>query len=194
MKPNAPPATAYTIPTVLFPDGTYTMDSLSILDEINTRYPEPPLSVKNRYFDWFTLNYGELMTRFKGIYLPTVPRTLLSEKSIPYWNQTRQAANGGMDLATLEREIGGEKGWELVRPLLKEITALLEENAEEGPFFEGEKVGYVDFWWGGFLLVCKRMGNGIWERLLQECGSEKGAERHVLLLKGLEKWSERCDY
>jgi len=180
----------YTVPTVRFPDNTYIMDSKRIALAINERYPSPPLQIESKYYSWLEANYGKLMTDFEGVYLPNIPRRLLSEASQPYWYRTREEAVG-MSLDQLEKERGGEVGWGLVEPLLTEVAGMLRENGE-GPFFLGKEVSYADFWWAGFLLFVKRIGEDLFEELLKRSGVDSAA--HTELLEGVRPWSERDSY
>lgn len=180
----------YTCPTVRFPDGVHVMDSRRITEAINERYPNPPLRVRSKYYEWLEKNYGQLMTDFEPIYLPNIPRRLLSEASQKYWYATRER-DQGMPLDQLEKERGGDAAWGLVEPLLKEVAVLLREN-KEGPFFEGKEVTYADFWWAGFLLFVRKIGEDLWEELLRRSGEE--AKAHEELLEAVKPWSERNDH
>ncbi|KAK0657927.1 hypothetical protein B0T16DRAFT_402762 [Cercophora newfieldiana] len=180
----------YTIPTVRFPDGTYLMDSKRIAEAINERYPNPPLRIESKHYTWLEKNYGRLMTDFEGVYLPNIPRRLLSEASQPYWYRTREE-DVGMSLDQLEKERGGEVAWGLVEPLLKEVAGMLRENGE-GPYFLGKEVSYADFWWAGFLLFVRKIGEDLWEELVRRSGEDGGA--HGELLEGVKVWCERVDH
>ncbi|KAK5656986.1 hypothetical protein OQA88_3509 [Cercophora sp. LCS_1] len=178
----------YTIPTIILPDGTYVMDSRKIVDVINGKYPEPALKVETKYLDWFGRNYGKLMGRLRGVYVPNVVKRLLDPYAHEYWYQTREKSNG-MPLDQLERELGGQKAWEMAAPLLQELTGLLKEN--EGPFFEGDEVTYVDFVWVGALLFIQKIGEDFFEELLKAAGD---AKPHLGLLEGCKQWTDRRDY
>ncbi|KAK1752655.1 hypothetical protein QBC47DRAFT_389035 [Echria macrotheca] len=178
----------YTIPTVILPDGSYVMDSRAILDRITALKPTPTLPVESPAHAWLERNYGPIMTRLRGVYMPLVPRLLLNEASVGYWAATRPQA-AGMPLDELERREGGDVAWNGVAPYLKEVVTMLGENPD-GPFFAGREVGYADFWWGGLLLFMDRLG--VLDELVAASG-EHGS-RHRDLLEGLRPWSERCTY
>ena len=81
------------------------------------------------------------------------------------------------------------KAWENAKPLLKEITDLLNET--EGPFFMGDQVSYADFSWAGYLLFLERLGDGLLEKLMETSGDKRAHER---LLQGVSPWSSRDDH
>jgi hypothetical protein len=64
-------------------------------------------------------------------------RTVLNERSAECFRETR-AKRFGMPLDELEKsEDGGEKAWENIKPVLKEVASLLKET--EGLFFMGKE-------------------------------------------------------
>ncbi|KAK0631353.1 hypothetical protein B0T14DRAFT_2045 [Immersiella caudata] len=180
----------YTVPTVRFPDGTYIMDSRRIAEAIDERYPSPPIQLESKYYAWFEKNYSALMTDLQGVYMPLIPARLLNEASVPYWYETR-SEDVGMPLDQLAKEQGGHVAWGLVEPLLKEVVGMLKENGD-GPFFLGKEVSYADFWWAGFLLFVKRIGEDLWEELMRRSGGN--AKAHEELLEAVRAWSERNDH
>ncbi|GAB1317993.1 hypothetical protein MFIFM68171_08203 [Madurella fahalii] len=192
VEPNKPgeAIAAYTIPTIRLPDNTYVMDSRKIADVMNERYPSPPLPIDSPQLSWFTENYDRIMGPFRGVYLPLVPRRLLAEESIHYWYESKERL-AGIPVDVIEREEGGVVAYDRLEPALKEITAMLKENTA-GPFFNGAEVGYVDFFWAAFLLFAERIGEDVWEALLERCGED--ARIHKDLLEAVRPWSERSDY
>ena len=180
----------YTVPTVRFPDGTYVMDSRRIAEAINERYPTPAIQMESKYYTWLEKNYSALMTDLQGVYMPLIPARLLNEASVPYWHETR-SENVGMPLDQLAKERGGDVAWGLVEPLLKEVAGMLKENGD-GPFFLGKEVSYADFWWAGFLLFVKEIGEDLWEELMRRSG--ENAKAHEELLEAVRPWSERNDH
>ena len=131
----------------------------------------------------------QIMPTFAPIYLPRIPRNVLNEASIPYWRRTRE---GWINTTLEEYEAtkGGAVCFDKMEPLLREVTALLEETKAEGPFFLGGEVSYADFVWGGYLIFCQRMGEGAYEEVLRRSGN---AEAHERLLEGIKPWTERKD-
>ncbi|KAK1749867.1 hypothetical protein QBC47DRAFT_395161 [Echria macrotheca] len=180
----------YTIPTVRLPGDEYVMDSRRIADVINQRYSSPPLTIDSPQLSWFVENYGRLMTPFRGVYLPLVPRRLLAEGSIAYWYESKERLNG-KSLDAIEKEEGGDVAYERLEPVLKEITAMLKENSS-GPFFNGAEVSYVDFFWAAWLLFAKRIGEDVLDAVIERCGVDGHVHRD--LLDAVKPWSERSTY
>ncbi|KAK0735214.1 thioredoxin-like protein [Lasiosphaeria miniovina] len=192
VAPHAPGThiAPYTIPTIRLPDGTYIADSRAIADTISVLHPSPPLQIDSPQLEWLMANYGRLMTPFRGVYLPLVPRRLLADESVAYWYESK-ARVAGKSVADVERDEGGDVAFAAVEPSMKEATAMLKENPA-GPFFGGEQVGYVDFFWAAFLLFVRRIGEDVWEKLLACCGGD--GRVHAELLEAVKPWSERSTY
>ena len=134
--PPNPERTPYTIPTIRIGDK-YVMDSRKIADELEKQYPSPPL-----HLDSPMLPKVEEICSVRGglagllaVFAPKVPGAILNDASRPYWVAAREKQMG-MSLADLEKEKGGEKGWETVVPFLKELGNILREK--EGPFVLGK--------------------------------------------------------
>ena len=179
---------AYTIPTVEFPDGKWLMESKNIALEIEKQYPEPPVYLDSPQLAKLEGIMPNMMKQLSGIYIPLVPQRILNEASHPHWYSTREK-RFGMPLDQLAKEKGGQSAWDNAKPYFDEVTAMLKEN--DGPYFKGHEVSYVDFVWGGFLVFFQRIGSDVYEKLIQSIGED--AHLHNLLLLGLDKWSERSD-
>ncbi len=123
----------------------------------------------------------------RGVFAPVVPNVLLNEVSAEYWFRTREASLG-MTMEQLQKQSGGPQAWKNVAPFLKEVTALLNETAAEGPFFRGNQVSYVDFVWAGYLIFIGRIGEEHLETLLETSGDR---EAHLRLLDAVKPWAER---
>jgi len=171
------------------------MESRAIADAINARCPSPPLRIDSKYLSWFfdngmQGNYARLMIACRGVYIPLVPKRILGEKSVPYFRETRERANGGLTLEEIEETVGGDTAWEMAGPVLREVTALLMENHHLGPFFLGEEVSFVDFFWAGYLLFMKAIGGEeMLERVVEASGENGGVHRE--LLEALGRWAGR---
>ena len=98
-----------------------------------------------------------------AVVLPKVARNLLNPPSAEYFERTRQE-KFGMPLAQLEREKGGESAFEEAEPGFKKVGEMLREKG--GPFFLGETVSYADFIVVGALDFLRRVGEGVFERVL----------------------------
>ncbi|KAK4672229.1 hypothetical protein QC763_101290 [Podospora pseudopauciseta] len=192
LSPHLPPneeGSAYTIPTVILPSGKYVTDSKVIAEQLQALYPTPHIDLASPYQAKMEELMPQLMKSFRPVYLPLIPKSLLNEKSRPYWYDTRGKLLG-MEVDDFGRENGGEKTWGKVEPVVKAVTALMKENPN-GPFFEGKQVVYADLVWGAFLIFLKRMGQGVFDEMLKRSGDKAV---HEALLEGLEKWTDRDDH
>ncbi|KAI3318486.1 thioredoxin-like protein [Xylariaceae sp. AK1471] len=193
LQPHFPDKDEFTVPTVIMPDGTYIMDSKIIAQEIEKQYPSPSIHydspIRQKFFDILTNAFIEL----RPVFIPLVPKRLLKEVNHAYWQKTRDAhvreAYNGMSLEQLEKELGGEKAYNAASPHLKDITALLKEN-DQGPFFMGKTVSYTDFVHAGFLIMMRRLGDDVFQPILNATGDP---DVHLKFLEGLKPWTERDD-
>ncbi|KXX80634.1 Maleylacetoacetate isomerase [Madurella mycetomatis] len=192
LEPHLPPhedEPGYTIPTIMLPDGRYVMDSLKIAEVIEAEYPTPSVHLDSPYHTKVRDFVRDIMGRLQPVYVVHVVKRILDEPSVPYWNRTR-AEYVGMPLDQYEKENPVDKCWEKAAPVMKGVTALLEENSQ-GPFFMGSEVSYADFAWGGFLIFIRSIGEEMLEELLKVSGN---AKVHLDLLEALSPWTERDDH
>ncbi|KAH8164705.1 hypothetical protein CIB48_g3546 [Xylaria polymorpha] len=171
-------------------DGTYIMDSWNIAKAIEKDHPSPSLHLDSPLREKVE---GHLITgreALKPIYAPNVVRRLLKECNHAYWHETRSKAIG-MPLDQFEKEHGGDgKPYKAAAPHFQAVTAILKEDPS-GPFFMGSTVSYTDFIWAGFLIFCRRIGDDMFQSVLEATGD--GAV-HLKLLGALERWSTRDDH
>ena len=136
VPPNEPPATPYTSPTICI-SGKYVMDSPKIADALEKEYPSPSLRLDSAILKKVDELVPQCIMTLTPIFMPRVPRAMLSPASVEYFSRT-MAEHFGMDLSQLEKEKGGDSGWKGAEPKWKELGSLL--KAEGGPFFMG-KIG-----------------------------------------------------
>ncbi|KAI3322393.1 putative glutathione S-transferase [Xylariaceae sp. AK1471] len=180
----------YTIPTVIMPDGTYIMDSWKIAQAIEKDYPVPSLHLDSPLREKVEGHLISGRAALKPIYVPNVVRRLLKEFNHAYWHETRSKVVG-MPLDQFEREHGGDnKPYEEAAPHFQAVTAILKEDTR-GPFFMGSTISYTDFIWAGFLIFCRRIGDDMFQSVLEVTGD---GDVHLKLLEALEPWSARDDY
>ncbi|TFB02959.1 hypothetical protein CCMA1212_005315 [Trichoderma ghanense] len=193
LSPHLPPnetGKAYTIPAILFPDGTYLMDSAKIASAIEQRYPSPPAHLSSPIVPQIENLTLETITPLFPILMHKISQVIITDKDYDYWVGQHTRALG-MPLDEYERQAGGEKVWNAAQPALSELTALLKERQAEGPFFLGAEVSYADFVWVGCLVFVKRVDEGIFRELLDRSGAR---EVHERLLEACEPWLKRNDY
>ena len=186
---SLPGREAYTIPTVMMPDGEYITDSLAIAKAIEKAFPEPSLHLDSPYVDRLFAVLKEIQSAIVPVYIPMVPQRILNEASRPYWYETREA-KVGMPLDQLAREKGGDPAWAAAAPHLRQVSDLLRENPQ-GPFFLGETPSYTDFIWGGLLVFLRRIGDDVLEKGLESTGDR---DLHLKFLEAIKPWSERDSY
>ncbi|KAJ0350455.1 hypothetical protein COL154_013259 [Colletotrichum chrysophilum] len=177
--------TPYTCPTVQFPDGTYVMDSAKIAKRLEEEYPERPLDPKNDLAQAASQFQRKIWGPLQPVLMPEVYRTILGERSKPFFWDTRKKDLGGMTIYEFENDYGGEKAWEKVKLPLQEVSALL--NKTEGPFFQGSQVSYADFILVGFLEFVKKYAFQHYQRII---GLSNGLDK---LHEACLPWLERDD-
>lgn len=180
---------AYTIPTVRFPDQSYMQDSRKIVERIERDHPDPPLHLNSQYLKKVEELMPQLMTAIAPDFIPKVPKRILNEASLPYWYKTREARLGA-PLDQVEKEKGGDLAWENAAPILKQISDMLAEQTN-GPFFEGDRVTYVDFVWAGFLRFMQRIGDDVYQQALKASGNPMV---HQAFIASCDPWLTRDDH
>ncbi|KAJ5503495.1 Glutathione S-transferase N-terminal [Penicillium fimorum] len=181
VAPN-PGDTAYSIPTIVCPDGTYIMDSRKIANYIERQAPLPSLHLDSVYLEKIECIWTRYMKAFVPIFIPLVPKRILNPESLDYWKTTREAMVG-MSLDKLEKEKGGVQAWNEVEPALRDVTALLKEN--KGPFFMGKTVSYADLVWVSILLFNQKLGSDVFQEAMERSGD---SQVHLDLIKAVEPW------
>jgi glutathione S-transferase len=144
------------------------MDSMNIAKHIEEKHPTPSLHLDSPYLDEVMNRIVGLQgvgTGVRGVFLPLVPERLLNEKSVPYWMETRTNLYGPFSSLIREDQKGG-KVWEDSAHNAQDVTRMLKENTA-GPFFMGDTVSYADFYWAGYLLFWKRIGDDVFQKLLE---------------------------
>ena len=161
------------------------MDSLKIVPALETLQAEPSLHLDSPYVgktqDAVNAAFGPL----RPIGMPRIPVRLLNPVSAEYFNRTR-TEQLGMTLPELEKSDKAINAWENAEPGLAALKALLHENGE-GPYVMGETPSYADFIVVGFMHMCKKLGDDIFERMMAYDGS------FPRLYKACEKWLKRDD-
>lgn len=164
-----PPVSRYTVPAIKFPNGTAIMDSANIALKLEELQPEPGLHLENGLHDELMKVFGAMMMPLMAICYPCIQRNILLPETVRGWTAKKEA-NFGMSLQELEETKGGEKAWEAAQPGLEMMRRFLrEKKRDEGPFVEGKRVSYVDFWVASMGESFRRIDEGLWERLVREC-------------------------
>jgi glutathione S-transferase len=166
------------------------MDSAAIATALEAQHPTPPLHLDSPTLPKVFAALRSVMIAIEPVFLPGVPRSILAEASVPYWDATRTEAVG-MPLDEYERANPAAGCWDKAEEGVRAVVALLGEKAGEGPFFLGGEVSYADFVWAGFLVFCKNLGEEeVYGEVVRRSGEGGGV--HGRLLEGLEPWLRRC--
>jgi glutathione S-transferase len=161
------------------------MDSRKIADALESRYPSPPLHLDFPKLANVQATVIKANVAAAPLWCPRIPRTILNERSVSYFSETR-AKRFGMTLDELEKsDQGGEAAWEAALPHLQELAQMLKENG--GPYFMGATVSYADFIVTAFLQFWKRVAPDLFDRLV------KVDEAFPNLYASCEEWLERDD-
>ncbi|KAF2869997.1 hypothetical protein BDV95DRAFT_93860 [Massariosphaeria phaeospora] len=154
--PNGPGYyTEYTIPAIRYEDGTYSMESWKIVQELEKQYPTPSLHLDDPITVQVRDRISSILDPIRGVLIPRMPRGLLSEPSGEYIVRTREK-QFGMPLEQVEKELGGEQAWKEVEQPAKEVAELLKKNG--GPFFLGKTISYADMILASYLHFLKCVG------------------------------------
>ncbi|CAG9986548.1 unnamed protein product [Clonostachys byssicola] len=189
LEKHLPGEEEYTLPTIhLLKDDTYIMDSLKIARHIEAIHPEPPLYLDSPLIDQLWQHLRGVLIAIQPIHIHLIATRLLSEKSTPYFFETREK-DIGKSTAEWYREHEGT-AWEKSTPHFSAITALLKET--DGPFFMGGVVSYVDFIWAAVLLFFKTLGDDVFANVLKASGDD--GESFKALLEAVQPWSARNDF
>lgn len=176
----------YTIPTVAFEDGDYMMDSRQIAQAIEKKYPEPPIYFDSPYQLRIEAAVSATMKALLPVVYPLIPKRLLTESSSEYWHTSR-SARVGMKMDEFEEKMGGEKAFRAAEASLKDVTLMLKENTD-GPFLQGAVTCYADFVWAAFLVFAQRIGQDVYDKVLERTGD---AQAHARFFEACRPWLER---
>ena len=161
------------------------MNSLAIVARIEADCPLPSAHLDSPYLTRLEKILVDVIDALWPVIPYLVSSRILSEKSIPYFNETRQE-EAGMPLQRFYLE-GIETAWNESKTPLSAIASMLRET--DGPFFMGETVSYADFVFAGVLLFFQRSGDDQFSKLLEASGDEGKAFNALLL--AVTPWSAR---
>ncbi|OAQ82640.1 thioredoxin-like protein [Purpureocillium lilacinum] len=180
----------YSIPTVAFPDGTWIMESRAIATAIEERHPSPPAHLSSPYQSRIEALVPAAMKALLPIFYANVPRRLLEPASLEYWYRVR-GEKVGMPIDEFEAKHGGEAAYAAAEQPLRDVTAMYKESGGEGPFLQGAEVCYADFVWIAFLEFARRIGEDVYEGVLQRTGDRAVHEK---LMQAAAPWLKRNDH
>ncbi|KAI9741727.1 MAG: hypothetical protein M1834_000112 [Cirrosporium novae-zelandiae] len=158
------------------------MDSKAIATALEAKYPSKPLHLDSPILAKLEGLMPKHYQAMMAVLIPRVPRVILNEASIPYFEETRKEWYG-MSLAEFEKVKGGEDAWVAGMEIFKEIAALLNET--KGPYFMGDEVSYADINLVAMFQFYKCAGDDVFDRLMAIDAS------FPALFKAAGPWLER---
>lgn len=166
-KPGPPPS-PYTVPAIQLPDDSLYMDSAAIAAALEQRYPTPSLHLARGLHEQAQALVNQLAVPLLPVFMPRVGRDVLRAESEPAWRAKREAAFG-MPVEEWERTKGGEPAWVAAKPVLEKLDAFVATQKEdEGPFLLGSTLSYGDFVIAGMLEAFRRIGQDMFDRIVEE--------------------------
>lgn len=172
----------YSFPTILFPDGTYIMESRAIIERLEKDHPTPSLNINSPFLAEVEAAIPKLAGATLGIWMPNVPDNLLNRSSAEYFYRTR-AERFRRPLPQIAKDSGGEEAWMEALAPVKALGEILSRNG--GPFVLGKEASYADFIIIGWLHFQKLIDEEIYTRLV------KIEPRLGQLYDAAEVWMER---
>lgn len=130
IKPWNNKDTKYTVPALRFTDGTCTMNSVHIIQEIEKRYcfPDyPTLSANNPMSKRVQDIVYDLFESLEGILLAKVASNILNNSSAEFFRRTREGWLG-MSLEDVSEKSGGEEAWLRSKKQFGDLAGMLREN------------------------------------------------------------------
>lgn len=164
------------------------MESNNIAETIEKIKPEPSLHLDSPYVARVQEILPQIFGALRPVFIPRVPKSLLNDASVEYWLATR-IKERRVSIEQYEAENPVEECFKNAELQLGEMTALLKQT--EGPFFMGSTPGWADFIWVGFLVFYQRLGEGLFDRLMDATSDR---EVHLDLLRAAGPWLERDDH
>lgn len=113
-----------------------------------------------------------LLLPLRPVIMPRIPRTIPNEQGAEYFRETRPK-RFGMSPDELEKsDVGGEKAWQSVKPILGDVASLLKDT--EGAFL-CRKRGYepADSYFLAFHQQGARRSFSFGVHIFSSCGSIK---------------------
>jgi hypothetical protein len=135
VKPNSPPATPYTIPTIRLESGEYVMDSDAIAARLERDHPSPSLHLDSPILAQVEEVLTKIQFPLMGVWMPRVP-SILNERSREYFERTR-AERLGKSLEEFSKTNGGEEAWIEALPGIIALGELIRK--EGGPYVMGKE-------------------------------------------------------
>ena len=156
----------YTVPTVRLPDGSYVMNSISIVEKLEAMYPEPSLHLETNLHEEANTASMEVVIALLPDLQVNYLRDWLQEPSLSWFAEDRER-RFGMTCEELAEQKGGNTAWPAAEAGLKKLQNLLvAHKRDEGPFLMGSTVCYGDFTIAVLFESVKRVGKSDYEKIM----------------------------
>ncbi|KAH0493911.1 hypothetical protein TgHK011_000554 [Trichoderma gracile] len=159
---------SYTVPAIQHvPTNRYIMDSRTIAEFLESKYPDPPLQLTSELGSEIELKLRTLVA--PTLYQSIIPRevNLLSPRAQEYFRRTREAQLGKK---LEELLVGEDERWEATDADWRAIGELMRQNQVEGPFILGARPSYTDFFIAGSMQSVRAVERGFFLRIVQYPG------------------------
>ena len=177
----------YTLPTVKI-DKTFIMDSVNIVAQLESQYPESSLHLDTGLHQQAQAIVFQAALPLFSEFMPRIRDRLITEHSLPYWTKSRESLFG-MSIDEFTRTKGGTKAWEAAEPGLQALSRFLSDHKRDsGPFILGSQVSYGDLILAAFLESTRRTSEDMFKRITDF------HESIQLLYAACSKWLERSSY
>lgn len=168
------------------PDGTYIQDSANIAPKLEEQCPEPSLHLGNGLHEQAGKLLGGVAFPLLKVLFPTIAKNIVMEHYTDWWVAKKEKMIG-MSMSEFEAA-GGENAWKAAEPGFAALKEFLASNKkDEGPFILGSQVCYADFIIASMLESTRRIGGGLFERVVSYDDQLK--ELH----EACKEWYERDD-
>jgi glutathione S-transferase len=160
----------FTVPAIHHvPTNTYLMDSVPISHFLEETYPDPPAPVTRTELGTQVI-IGAL-TQVMPLLMPLIEgpkwRAATPSAQSRYRDVWEAKAGKGSYDAILEIDPAKEEEtWEKMDAGLKAVGGMMTKNAAEGPYIEGSKPTYTDFFVAGTMCYLKSIDEKAFNRLM----------------------------
>ncbi|KAG8624244.1 hypothetical protein KVT40_007311 [Elsinoe batatas] len=158
----------YTIPAIQTAKGDYIMDSKRIAAYLEETYPPgdyAAVKLDEPVQEKVVKTLNDIWRALQPVILPLIPRNVLNPSSAEYFQRTRKEIFG-MPLDEFEATKGGDEAWKNAEKPIGEMASLLRE--EDGPYFQGDKSCYADFYFVTFLRFAKAADEKVYDRIVKD--------------------------
>lgn len=158
----------YTVPFVKFPDGSYLMDSLTIVKRLEAEHPEPALPLETELAKAVSAANSKVVAPLWAILLAGIRRGVVSPGSDEWFKKDRERRMGQPE-EVFASEQAKAQAFKAAEPRQAEVAAFLEQcKKDDGPFLRGSQVSYADFGVAGWVEMLSLIGGDLYQKCIVE--------------------------